>query len=77
MYQYVSMQRFLSFLGMGAAIGIGSLLFGIVILRDMKMVLKSTNDNAISGEQNKLEALKKLSEFIGIHAMAKELSMGD
>lgn len=56
-------------------IGIGSLLFVITVVRDMKMLLKSANERAIAGKQNQSQALKKLHEFIKIHAMLKELSV--
>lgn len=52
MYQYISLQRFLSFLGLAATLGIRGLLFGMNLIRDMKTILKSTNDNALAGEQN-------------------------
>lgn len=47
----------------------------MTVVRDMKMVLKSTNDNAVAGEKYKLQALKKLKEFIEFHAIMKELSV--
>lgn len=70
----MSLQRFLGFLGLGATLGIASLVFGMNLVSDMKAVLKSTNDNVLAGEQNKEQILKKLTEFIELHAMAKELS---
>lgn len=75
LYQYVSLQRFLAFLGLGATLGIAGLVFGINLIRDMKAVLKSINDYAVAGEHNKKQALKKLNEFIEMHAMVKELSV--
>lgn len=45
------------------------------LVSDMKAVLKSTNDNALAGKQNKEQAIKKLNEFIEMHAVAKELSV--
>lgn len=71
----MSLQRLLSFFGLAATLGIGALIFGVNLIRDMKTILKSTNDNATAGEQNKLEALEKLYEFIELHAMVKELSV--
>lgn len=76
-YECISLQHLLSLLGLAAILGIAGLEFGIAMVRDMKMVLKSTNDNAIAGGQSKLQALKKLNEFIELHAMAKELSVID
>lgn len=74
-YQYISLQRFLAFLGLGATLGIAGLVFGMNWVSDMKAVLKSTNDNALAGKQNKEQAIKKLNEFIEMHAVAKELSV--
>lgn len=71
-YQYISMQRLCNLAGLGATFGIGGLLFGIAIIRDLKIVLKSINDSAIDGERSKLEALKRLNEFIELHSMVKE-----
>lgn len=73
-WQYISLQRLLGFLGLASSFGIGGLLFGITVVRDMKSVLKLTNESTISHEENKSEVLKKLYEFIEIHAMVKELS---
>lgn len=74
LYHYISLQQICGFLGLGATLGVGALLLGITTIRDMKIVLKSTNNNAIAGEENKVQALKKLNEFIEIHGMVKELS---
>lgn len=65
----------LAFLGMAANCGVAGLLYGIALVRDMKIVLKSTNESAMTGEQNKLHTSQKLYEFINIHAMVKELSV--
>lgn len=73
-YHYIALQRILGFFGLAVALLIGGFLYGIAIVYDMKTVLKSTNDNGIAGEPNKLQTLKKLNEFIGLHAMMKELS---
>lgn len=72
---FAAFQQLFAYLGLMAAFGIGNLLLGIAILRDMKHVLKSTNDNAIFGNQNKLRALENLKEFIKLHGKAKELSV--
>lgn len=45
------------------------------LIRDMKRVLKEANENALTGDQNKEQALKKLNEFVELHAMVKELSV--
>lgn len=74
-YQYIALQRWFVFLGKFAMLAIGGLLFGITFVRDMKTVLKSTNDSAIIDKQNKLQALKKFQEFVEIHAIVKELSV--
>lgn len=74
-YQYISLRRMLGLLELFVMFGIGSLLFVITVVRDMKMILKSANERAIAGKQNQSQALKKLHEFIKIHAMLKELSV--
>lgn len=61
--------------GVSAALVLEALLIVIVVVRDMKTVLKSTNDNAITGDRNKLKVLKTLKEFIELHAMLKKLSV--
>lgn len=71
-YQYISLQQFLGFLGLSATFGIGSLLLGIAIVRTMKTLLKSANNSAISEKHNNLQALKMLNEFIELHAKMKE-----
>lgn len=74
-YQYISLQRFLGFFGLGAILGLASLLFEFVIIRGMKSDLKSFNNNAIAGEQNKLQAVNGLNEFIKLHSIVKQLSV--
>lgn len=71
----MSLQNFFEFYGAIAAIGVGALLLGIAIFRDMKKVLKLINDNVLAGKQNKNQMLKKLKEFIELHAVIKQLSV--
>lgn len=76
MCQYILLQRLLGFLGLLATCGVAALLYGITVVDDMKSILKSTNDNAIAGDQpNTLQAIDMLNEFIELHAMIKELSV--
>ena len=72
--QYIILKQLLDFLGMSAALGFGGLLYGVAVVRDLKTILKATNDSAILSKQNDLVALKKLCEFIELHATIKELS---
>lgn len=58
-----------------AALGIKALFLGIVIIRDLKNVIKFVNDNAVADEQNKVQIFEKFHEFIAFHAMIKELSV--
>lgn len=72
---FAAVQQLFAVFGVSAALVLEALLIVIVVVRDMKTVLKSTNDNAITGDRNKLKVLKTLKEFIELHAMLKKLSV--
>lgn len=72
---FAVVRQLFAFLGMSATFGIGALLIGMAIVRDLKTALGSTNNNAIAEDQNRLQNLNHFHEFIDLHAKVKELSV--
>lgn len=74
LFQYTILQKILNFFGVTASLGVCGLLFGIAIVSDMRIVLKSLNDCAIAVERDDLQTLKHFLTFIELHSLTKELS---
>lgn len=75
LFQYVSTALTFVVIGSATAIGIGSFVFALAIIKDIEGILHSIDEDAKSTERGRGQsALEQLGVYIQIHSKLKEFS---